>query len=239
MITIRGLTKRYGNVTAVDDAAFTVTPGTITGFLGPNGAGKSTTLRLILGLEEPTAGEVLINGQHYRDMHRPLVTVGALLDAGWVHPQRSGRNHLRWLAATNGISTARVDECLDIVGLTEAAGRRVGQYSLGMRQRLGLAGALLGDPRYLIFDEPLNGLDPEGIRWMRTLMRRFADEGRGVLVSSHMLGEVAQTVDDVVIIARGRTLTNAPLSNYEGNGTTLEEAFFEHIAGGGEYVGQL
>lgn len=239
MITIHGLTKHYGDVVAVDDASFTVTPGTITGFLGPNGAGKSTTLRLILGLEAPTAGEALVDGQPYRSLRRPLTTVGALLDAGWVHPQRSGRNHLRWLAATNGIAAARVEECLAIVGLTEAAGRRAGQYSLGMRQRLGLAGALLGDPRYLVFDEPLNGLDPEGIRWMRTLMRRFADEGRGVLVSSHMLGEVAQTVDDVVIIARGRTLANAPVSDYQRDGATLEDAFLERVAGEGEFRGRL
>ncbi|MEZ5087617.1 MAG: ATP-binding cassette domain-containing protein [Tessaracoccus sp.] len=239
MITIHGLTKRYGDVVAVDDASFTVAPGAITGFLGPNGAGKSTTLRLILGLEDPTEGETLIDRRPYRSLRQPLVTVGALLDAGWVHPQRSGRNHLRWLAATNGIDADRVDECLKIVGLTEAAERRAGQYSLGMRQRLGLAGALLGDPRYLIFDEPLNGLDPEGIRWMRALMRRFADEGRGVLVSSHMLGEVAQTVDDVVIIARGRTLANAPVSDYQGDGTTLEDAFFERVAEAGEFRGRL
>ena len=239
MITIHGLTKHYGDVVAIDNASFTVSPGTITGFLGPNGAGKSTTLRLILGLEQPTSGEALIDGQPYRSLRRPLTTVGALLDAGWVHPKRSGRNHLRWLAATNGISAARVDECLEIVGLTEAAGRRAGQYSLGMRQRLGLAGALLGDPAYLIFDEPLNGLDPEGIRWMRTLMRRFADEGRGVLVSSHMLGEVAQTVDDVVIIARGRTLANAPVSDYQTSDTTLEDAFLARVAGEGEFRGRL
>ncbi|MDN5569854.1 MAG: ATP-binding cassette domain-containing protein [Propionibacteriaceae bacterium] len=239
MITINGLTKHYGPLVAVNNATFSVSPGTITGFLGPNGAGKSTTLRLLLGLENPTGGDALIDGQPYRSLARPMTVVGALLDAGWVHPRRSGRNHLRWMAATNGISAARVDECLDIVGLTDAAGRRAGEYSLGMRQRLGLAGALLGDPLYLVFDEPLNGLDPEGIRWMRSLMRRFADEGRGVLVSSHMLSEVAQTVDDIVIIARGRARGNAPISDYVQSGTSLEDAFFAEIAGEDEYRGRV
>jgi len=235
MITITGLTKKYGDLVAVNKASFSVSPGTITGFLGPNGAGKSTTLRLLLGLESPTEGEALVDGQPYRSLPRPMMVVGALLDAGWVHPRRSGRNHLRWMAATNGIGTNRVDECLDMVGLSDAARRRVGNYSLGMRQRLGLAGALLGDPKYLIFDEPLNGLDPAGIRWMRTLMRRLADEGRGILVSSHMLSEVTQTVDDIVIIARGRTRGNAPISDYVDDGHSLEDAFFERIADEGEY----
>ena len=239
MITINGLTKHYGPLVAVNNATFSVSPGTITGFLGPNGAGKSTTLRLLLGLENPTGGDALIDGQPYRSLARPMTVVGALLDAGWVHPRRSGRHHLRWMAATNGISAARVDECLDIVGLTDAAGRRAGEYSLGMRQRRGLAGALLGDPLYLVFDEPLNGLDPEGIRWMRSLMRRFADEGRGVLVSSHMLSEVAQTVDDIVIIARGRARGNAPISDYVQSGTSLEDAFFAEIAGEDEYRGRV
>lgn len=235
MITITGLTKHYGEVVAVNDASFTVSPGVITGFLGPNGAGKSTTLRLLLGLEAPTAGTALIDGEPYRNLSHPMTKVGALLDAGWVHPRRSGRNHLRWMAATNGISAERVEECLDIVGLTDAAKRRAGQYSLGMRQRLGLAGALLGDPEYLIFDEPLNGLDPEGIRWMRNLMRRFANEGRGVLVSSHMLSEVSQTVDDIVIIARGRTRSNARISDYVEDGRSLEDAFFATVGHEGEY----
>lgn len=239
MITIQDLTKKYGDLIAVNKASFTVTPGTITGFLGPNGAGKSTTLRLLLGLETPTSGETLIDGQPYRQLARPMTKVGALLDAGWVHPRRSGRNHLRWMAATNGISTKRVDECLEIVGLADAAKRQVGKYSLGMKQRLGLAGALLGDPQYLIFDEPLNGLDPEGIRWMRNLMRRMAQEGRGVLVSSHMLSEVAQTVDDIVIIARGRTRANAPISDYVETGKSLEDAFFEQVAGQGDYHARL
>ena len=235
MITITGLTKKYGDLVAVNKASFSVSPGTITGFLGPNGAGKSTTLRLLLGLESPTEGEALVDGQPYRSLPRPMMVVGALLDASWVHPRRSGRNHLRWMAATNGIGTNRVDECLDMVGLSDAARRRVGNYSLGMRQRLGLAGALLGDPKYLIFDEPLNGLDPAGIRWMRTLMRRLADEGRGILVSSHMLSEVTQTVDDIVIIARGRTRGNALISDYVDDGHSLEDAFFERIADEGEY----
>lgn len=235
MITIQGLTKRYGDLVAVNNASFTVSPGVITGFLGPNGAGKSTTLRVLLGLENPTEGDALVDGEPYRRLARPMAKVGALLDAGWVHPRRTGRNHLRWMAATNGISNQRVDECLEIVGLADAAKRQVGKYSLGMKQRLGLAGALLGDPKYLIFDEPLNGLDPEGIRWMRNLMRRFANEGRGVLVSSHMLSEVAQTVDDIVIIARGRVRSNEPITNYVDTNKSLEDAFFEQVADQGEY----
>lgn len=222
MITIDGLTKRYGATLAVDHATFEVSPGRITGFLGPNGAGKSTTLRLLLGLEKPTAGTALIDEQEYACLREPLKVVGALLDAGWIHPRRSGRNHLRWMAAMNGLPDSRVDECLDLVGLREVSGRRAGAYSLGMRQRLGLAGAMLGDPRYLVFDEPLNGLDPEGIRWMRTLLRRFANEGRGVLVSSHLLSEVAQTVDDIVIIARGRVRPNSSIADYlAGQGQAL------------------
>ncbi|MDO5051560.1 MAG: ATP-binding cassette domain-containing protein [Pseudoclavibacter sp.] len=239
MITIDGLSKSYRGVLAVEQASFTVRPGRITGFLGPNGAGKSTTLRLLLGLETPSAGEALIEGRPYRRLPRPMTVVGALLDAGWAHPRRSGREHLRWMAATNGIGPKRVDECLELVGLGEVARRRVGKYSLGMRQRLGLAGALLGDPAYLVFDEPLNGLDPEGIRWMRTLLRRFADEGRGVLVSSHLLGEISRTVDDVVVIARGRASGNRPIGDYLADGGSLEEAFFAQIAGEGEYRGRL
>ena len=178
MIETRGLTKRYGSTTAVDDLSFSVEPGRVTGFLGPNGSGKSTTMRMILGLDRPTAGVALINGRPYRDLEYPLRTIGALLDAKWVHPHRSARSHLRWLAASNRIPKSRVDEVLQEVGLTAVADRRAGAYSLGMSQRLGIAAALLGDPEILMFDEPVNGLDPEGIVWIRQFMKRLAGQGR-------------------------------------------------------------
>ncbi|GAA3859808.1 ABC transporter ATP-binding protein [Saccharothrix violaceirubra] len=206
MIEATGLTKRYGKTVAVDDLSFTVAPGRVTGFLGPNGAGKSTTMRMILGLDRPTAGRVLIDGRDYRDLHRPLVEIGALLDAKWVHPNRSGHAHLRWLARSNGLPARRVDEVLDLVGLTGPAKRRAGGYSLGMQQRLGIAGALLGDPKILLFDEPVNGLDPEGILWIRRLLHRLADEGRTVFVSSHLLSEMAQTAHELVVIGKGRLI---------------------------------
>src|SRR5215469_5063877 len=212
MITVDHLTKRYGPVTAVDGLSFEVGPGRVTGFLGPNGAGKTTTLRMLLGLTAPTSGTATINGARYRDLPHPAHTVGAALDNDCFHPGRSGAEHLRIMATAAGISRRRVAKVLDIVGLTEAGHRRVGTYSLGMRQRLTLATTLLGDPGVLILDEPLNGLDPDGIRWMRDLLRQLAGEGRTVLVSSHLLAEAAQTVDDVVVITHGRLAAEGPVA---------------------------
>ncbi|WP_106179141.1 ABC transporter ATP-binding protein [Prauserella shujinwangii] len=206
MIEAAGLTKRYGSTLAVDDLSFHVEPGRVTGFLGPNGAGKSTTMRMILGLDNPTAGDVRIKGQHYRDLNRPLRTVGALLEAAWRHPGRSARNHLRWIARSNEIPQRRVDEVLELVGLTSVAKKKAGGFSLGMLQRLGIASALLGDPEVLLFDEPVNGLDPEGIHWIRQLMQALAAEGRTVFVSSHLLSEMSQTAQDLVVIGRGKLI---------------------------------
>jgi ABC-2 type transport system ATP-binding protein len=217
-IEISGLSKRYGPTLAVDGLSFSVQHGRIVGFLGPNGAGKTTTLRALLGLIAPTAGHATVEGKPFTELADPPRTVGAVLDGGMLHPGRSGRNHLRMLAAGAGIPRSRVEEVLGIVGLTEAAGRRAGGYSLGMRQRLGLAAALLGDPRVLVLDEPANGLDPQGIRWLRDLLRSFAAEGRAVLVSSHVLAEVAQTADEVVVIARGRSVAQAPLAELLATG---------------------
>ncbi|TFV78194.1 ABC transporter ATP-binding protein [Blastococcus sp. CT_GayMR19] len=214
MIVASGLTKTYGSKTAVDGISFTVEPGRVTGFLGPNGAGKSTTMRMVLGLDRPTAGSVTVNGRRYADSPAPLREVGALLEAKAVHPGRSARNHLRWLAATNGIPVGRVDEVLDLVGLTEVARQRVGKFSLGMGQRLGIAVALLGDPRVVVLDEPVNGLDPEGIRWVRNLARRLAAEGRTVFVSSHLMSEMALTADHLVVIGRGRVLADCSMSDF-------------------------
>jgi ABC-2 type transport system ATP-binding protein len=214
VIAASGLTKRYGRTVAVNDLSFTVTPGQVTGFLGPNGAGKSTTMRLILGLDRPTAGDVRIDGKRYTELRKPLHTVGALLDARWVHPNRSARAHLRWLARSNGIGRRRVDEVLELVGLSEVAGKRVGGFSLGMSQRLGIAGALLGDPQVLLFDEPVNGLDPEGISWIRTLMQSLATQGRTVFVSSHLLSEMAITATELVVIGRGRLITQCSTAEF-------------------------
>ena len=211
-IEVNGLSKRFGDTLAVDDLSFTVEPGRIVGFLGPNGAGKTTTLRALLGLIRPSAGSATVEGAAYAELEDPTATVGAVLDGGSLHPGRSGRNHLRSLAAAAGVSDARADELLALVGLGEAADRRAGGYSLGMRQRLGLATALLGDPRVLILDEPANGLDPQGIRWLRDFLRGLADEGRAVLVSSHVLAEVAQTADEVVVIHRGRSVAQATMA---------------------------
>ena len=208
---MRELTKRYGSTTAVDGLSFTIRRGAITGFLGPNGAGKSTTLRALLGLVHPTAGDARVEGAPYAKLHDPLGTVGAVLESESFHPGRSGRNHLRVQAAAAGLPAERVDEVLATVELTDAARRRVGGYSLGMRQRLSVAGALLGKPRLLVLDEPANGLDPEGIRWLRTFLRAFATDGGTVLISSHVLPEVAQIVDEVVIIHRGRLVAQEPL----------------------------
>ncbi|MFB7382425.1 ABC transporter ATP-binding protein [Kitasatospora purpeofusca] len=214
MIKVEGLTKEYGGARVVDGLDFEVVPGVVTGFLGPNGAGKSTTMRLILGLDRPTAGRALVDGRPYAELDRPLRQVGALLDAQALHGGRTARGHLRWLAASNGLPDRRVDEVLDRVGLTGAAGRRIRGFSLGMRQRLGVASALLGDPPVLMLDEPVNGLDPEGIRWIRTLLRGLAAEGRAVLVSSHLMTEMALTADHLVVIGRGRLLADAATSDF-------------------------
>lgn len=208
MIEVQGLVKQYGKFRAVDDLTFTVKPGVVTGFLGPNGAGKSTTMRSIVGLDTPTSGKALVNGKQYRELKKPLHTVGTLLDAKWVHPNRSARAHLHWIAASNGISKTRVTEVLEIVGLDGVAHKPAGGFSLGMGQRLGLATALLGDPEILMFDEPVHGLDPEGILWVRRFMQSLAAEGRTVLVSSHMLSEMALTADHLIVIGRGKLVAD-------------------------------
>jgi ABC-2 type transport system ATP-binding protein len=212
-IEARGLTKRFGGTLAVDGLSFEVHPGQVTGFLGPNGAGKSTTLRMILGLDRPTAGEALVNGRPFTEHDRPLFEVGALLDPKAFHPGRSARSHLLSLALANGIGGARVDEVLDIVGLTGVGGRRAGGFSLGMGQRLGIASALLGDPGILILDEPVNGLDPDGILWIRNLLRSLAGEGRTVLVSSHLMSEMALTADHLIIVGQGALLADDSVDN--------------------------
>lgn len=214
MIEVQGLTKHYGQVHAVDDLTFTVKPGVVTGFLGPNGAGKSTTMRMILGLDRPTSGTALIDGRPYHQLAQPAHTVGALLDAKGVHPNRSARASLLWQAQAAGLPAGRVDEVLSLVGLSEVAGKKVGGFSLGMGQRLGIAAALLGDPEYLILDEPVNGLDPEGIRWVRELLRTLAEEGRTILVSSHLLAEMAQTADNLVVIGRGRLVADTSVADF-------------------------
>ncbi|MGB5953282.1 MAG: ABC transporter ATP-binding protein [Ornithinimicrobium sp.] len=220
-IQIKGLSKRFAKFTAVDDLTFEVQPGRITGFLGPNGAGKTTTLRMLLGLVKPSAGTGLIGGQAYTDLPQPLGVVGAALEATNFHPGRSGRDHLRVLAATHGIPNTRVDEMLELVGIPAAARKRAGGYSMGMRQRLGLAAALLGDPQVLILDEPANGLDPEGIRWLRGLLRALAADGKTILISSHLLTEVEQTVDDVVIIANGHLVRQGTIEELHGESSIL------------------
>jgi len=209
MIEVHDLTKRYGEKLAVDHLSFTVEPGRVTGFLGPNGAGKSTTMRLILGLDHPTSGTATINGRPYRDLPQPLHTVGALLEAKSVHPGRSARNHLLFLAQTQGLPSSRVDEVLGLVGLREVASKRTGGFSLGMGQRLGIAAALLGNPQVLLLDEPVNGLDPEGVLWIRNLMKQLAAEGRTILVSSHLMNEMAVTADHLIVIGRGRLITES------------------------------
>ncbi len=214
MITAQALTKRYGDRVAVDGIDFTVRPGIVTGFLGPNGAGKSTTLRMVVGLDRPTSGSVLVNGRRYAAAPAPLREVGALLEARALHPGRSARDHLRWLAASNGIPTMRVGEVLEQVGLDGVAGQRVGRFSLGMGQRLGIAAALLGDPPVVVLDEPVNGLDPEGIRWVRHLARDLAAEGRTVLVSSHLMSEMALTADHLIVIGRGRILADCSMRDF-------------------------
>lgn len=211
MIEAHELTKRYGEKVAVDSISFTIAPGTVTGFLGPNGAGKSTTMRMIMGLDRPTSGSVTINGKRYGQHRSPLREVGALLDAQAVHPGRSARSHLRTMAATHNITAARVSEVIELTGLAGVASRRVGGFSLGMGQRLGIAAALLGDPRTLILDEPVNGLDPEGVQWVRQLVRGLAAEGRTVFLSSHLMSEMAQTADQLLVIGRGRIIAAGPV----------------------------
>jgi ABC-2 type transport system ATP-binding protein len=208
------LTKRYGDTAAVDDLSFEVKPGIVTGFLGPNGAGKTTTMRLLLGLDKATEGNVLINGQAYRNTPAPMRQIGALIDPGAVQGGRSAYNHLLWQAQAGGLPRSRVDAVLDMVGLTSVANKKVGGFSLGMHQRLGIASAMLGDPPVLLFDEPVNGLDPEGIQWVRTLMRQFANEGRTVFISSHMMSEMEQTADHVVVIGRGRLVADLPMAEF-------------------------
>jgi ABC-2 type transport system ATP-binding protein len=233
-IVARGLTKRFGSVTAVDGLSFEIVPGRVTGFVGPNGAGKSTTLRMLLGLVEPDEGTATVLGLPYASLERPMTTVGAVLEVQSFHPLRTGRNHLRVLAAASGIDDARVDAALDLVGMTDAAGRKAGGYSLGMRQRLGLAGALLGDPSVLILDEPANGLDPHGIRWLRTTLREVAAGGKAVLVSSHLLAEVARMADDVIVIDRGRLLRQGAIEELTDAGAaSLEDVFLELTDEGG------
>jgi ABC-2 type transport system ATP-binding protein len=237
MIEARGLTKRYGSTLAVDALSFDVRPGMVTGFLGPNGSGKSTTMRLIMGLDAPDAGQVRIDGRRYRELRWPLREVGALLEAKAFHPGRSARAHLAALAASNGIPRSRVEEVLGIVGLAEVARRRVGKFSLGMAQRLGIATALLGDPGALLLDEPVNGLDPEGIRWIRNLLRSLAAQGRMVFVSSHLIGEMALVAEHLVVIGQGRLLADTSVAELSARSASLEDAFFDLTGGAVDYRG--
>jgi ABC-2 type transport system ATP-binding protein len=246
-----GLTKRYGGRTAVDDLSFSVLPGRVTGFLGPNGAGKSTTMRLVLGLERPDAGTATVCGRPYAELDAPLRQVGTMLEARSFHPGRSGRGHLLCLAQSQALPARRVQEVIDLVGLRDAADRRAGVYSLGMAQRLGIAAALLGDPQVVVLDEPVNGLDPEGVRWIRSLLRRMAAEGRTVLVSSHLMNEMAVTADHLLILGRGRLLADCSTADFVRRYTDrrlyadtpavarpalLEEAFMRLTAGSVEYA---
>lgn len=230
MIEVSGLTKRYGTTVAVDQLSFEVTSGTVTGFLGPNGSGKSTTMRMIMGLDRPDAGETLIDGRRYCELGWPLREVGALLEARTYHPGRSAYQHLAALAAANDIARSRVDAVLSTVGLVDVAGRRAGSFSLGMAQRLGIAAALLGDPAVLLFDEPVNGLDPEGVHWLRELLKSLAAEGRTVLLSSHLISEMALTADHLVVIGQGRLLADTSVAELTAERVSLEEAFF-HLTG--------
>lgn len=231
-VRVNSLTKRFGAVAAVSDLSFSLGRGSVTGFLGPNGAGKTTTLRLLLGLAEPTAGQALVFGSRYRDLVRPARRVGALLESSDLHPGRSGRDHLRALALAAEVPMSRVEDVLELVELTPPASRRVRTYSLGMRQRLGLAGALLGEPELLVLDEPANGLDPAGVHWLRTFLRRFADEGGTVLVASHVLAEISQTVDQAMIVDRGRLVAIVRLAELAGRGESLEDRYLQLTAGG-------
>ncbi len=220
MISVEGLTKRFGTKLAIDDLSFEVQPGRVTGFLGPNGSGKSTTMRCMVDLDRPQAGIVRFSGRRYQDIVDPVTSIGALLDASYVHPGRSARHHLEWLAISNHLDRTRVSEVLELVGLTEVAHRRVKTYSLGMKQRLGLAATMLGDPEVIILDEPANGLDPEGIRWMRDMLKYLAGQGRAVLVSSHQLSEIALMAEDLVVIGRGRLIAQEPARDFIARHTT-------------------
>lgn len=237
MLSIDGLTKRHGSRAVLSDVTFQALPGRVTGFLGPNGAGKSSTLRILLGLDRPAGGTALIDGRPYRSLRDPLRTVGSLLDGSGAHRSRTARNHLDWVARSNGIPKRRVNEVLDQVGLTDAGRARVGRFSLGMGQRLGLAAALLGEPDALVLDEPVNGLDPEGIRWIRGLLRGHADAGGTVLLSSHLMSEVAEIADDLVIITGGRIVATGPLAQVTAGYATLEDAFFG-LTGGEQRPGR-
>ena len=238
MIEARSLVKHYRSTLAVDRLSFDVRPGTVTGFLGPNGAGKSTTMRLIMGLDRPDAGQVRIGGSAYRDLRWPLREVGAMLEAGAFHPGRTARAHLTALAASNAIGARRVQEVLTLTGLEKAADRRAGKFSLGMSQRLGIAAALLGDPPVLLLDEPVNGLDPEGIRWIRNLLRSLAAQGRTVLVSSHLISEIAHTADALIVIGQGRLLAQTTVAALSARASSLEEAFFQLTDGAADYTGR-
>jgi ABC-2 type transport system ATP-binding protein len=238
-VEARGLIKRFGATTAVDGLSFRVEPGRVTGFLGPNGAGKTTTLRMILGLDTPSAGHALVGNRPYRDLRWPMRLVGALLDAAAVHPGRRARDHLAWLAASNQLPARRVGEVLGLTGLDSVAARRVGSFSLGMRQRLGIAAALLGDPGVLLLDEPVNGLDPEGVLWIRTLMRSLAAEGRTVLLSSHLMSEMALTADHLIVIGRGRLLADTEVGEFvraAGPSASLEDAYMRLTMPSAEYL---
>ena len=236
MLKIDHLNKRRGSAEILSDVSFEARPGRVTGFLGPNGAGKSSTLRILLGLDHPTSGTALVNGVPFTELQDPLTKVGAVLDGSGAHRTRTGRAHLNWVAAAGGIQRRRVDEVLAAVGLTDAARKRVGSYSLGMGRRLGLAAALLGDPEALVLDEPVNGLDPEGIRWIRTFLRERAAAGHTILLSSHLMGELSETVDDVVIINHGRIVARGTLAEITGSRWNLEEAFFAFTTASGESV---
>lgn len=219
MIEVNDVTRRYGETVAVDHLSFAVKPGIVTGFLGPNGAGKTTTMRMILGLDNPTSGQVTVNGRSYRDIPAPMREVGALLDAKAANGGHTAEQHLRWIARAGGIPASRIADVLELVGLSEVAGRRVGGFSLGMYQRLGIAVALLGDPETLIFDEPVNGLDPEGIRWIRSLLQRLAGEGRTILLSSHLMSEMEETADHIIVIGRGKLIADTSLAEFTARST--------------------
>ena len=218
MIEVNDVTRRYGDTIAVDHLSFAVKPGIVTGFLGPNGAGKTTTMRMILGLDSPTSGSVTVNGRPYREISAPMHQVGALLDAKAANGGHTAHQHLRWIARAGGISERRIGEVLELVGLSDVAGKRVGGFSLGMYQRLGIAAALLGDPQILIFDEPVNGLDPEGIRWIRSLLQRLASEGRTIFLSSHLMSEMEETADHIIVIGRGRLIADTSLAEFTQHG---------------------
>jgi ABC-2 type transport system ATP-binding protein len=238
MITAHGLTKHYGRVAAVRDLTFTVRPGVVTGFLGPNGAGKSTTMRMLIGLDRPDAGGATVNGKAYRELRRPLREVGAMLETRSFHPGRSARAHLGALAVSNAIPERRVEEVLRLVGIEAVARRRAGKLSLGMAQRLGIAVALLGDPGIVILDEPVNGLDPEGIRWIRAMLKSLAAEGRTVLISSHLISEVAATADELIVIGQGRLLAQTTVTELAATAGSLEDAFFRLTESASDYTGR-